>query len=75
MVNRTQTVWKAHVVELHVYNGTTYIQIWRPGRYLKPTLFAADEYMGNNHKKNCDNTYLEKEMRMRLKKAIWESKL
>lgn len=52
MVNRTQTVWKAHVVELHVYNGTTYIQIWRPGRYLKPTLlFAADEYMGNNHKK------------------------
>lgn len=51
MVNRTQTVWKPQVVELHVYNGTTYIQIWRPGRYLKPTLFAADEYMGNNHKK------------------------
>lgn len=53
MVNRTQTVWKTQVVGLHVYNGTTYIHIWRPGRYLKPTLlFAADEYMGNNHQKN-----------------------
>lgn len=75
MVNGTETVWKTQVVGLHVYNGTTYIHIWRPGRCLKPTLlFAADEYMSNNHQKS-DNTYLGKEMRMRLKKAIWESKL